>query len=188
MQMYAGLPIITNKTTIKAQKGIPHHLLGCIGLQEPTWVVGTFVSRALKVIEEIRMRGKLPILVGGTHYYTQSLLFRDRLIGNDADPGELADIKLGTERVDLPVLQQSTEVLFAELQKVDPVMAERWHPRDRWKIQRSLEIYLRTGHTAAEVYTQQRKLASDGAVALAIDHAHRDDTEEQSMRFPTLVF
>ncbi|KAK0260438.1 tRNA dimethylallyltransferase, mitochondrial [Friedmanniomyces endolithicus] len=188
MQMYAGLPIITNKTTIKAQKGIPHHLLGCIGLQEPTWVVGTFVSRALKVIEEIRMRGKLPILVGGTHYYTQSLLFRDRLIGNDADPGELADVELGTERVDLPVLQQSTEVLFAELQKVDPVMAERWHPRDRRKIQRSLEIYLKTGHTAAEVYTQQRKLAGDGAVAPAIDHAHGDDTEEQSMRFPTLVF
>ena len=85
MQLYSGLPIITNKITVEEREGVPHHLLGCIGFGEPTWVVGTFVKRALGVIEEIRSRGKLPILVGGTHYYTQSLLFRDRLAETEED-------------------------------------------------------------------------------------------------------
>ncbi|KAK1029644.1 tRNA dimethylallyltransferase, mitochondrial [Friedmanniomyces endolithicus] len=188
MQLYAGLPIITNKTAIEEQKGIPHHLLGCIGLQEPTWVVGIFVNRALKVIDEIRRRGKLPILVGGTHFYTQSLLFRDSLVENPADSGEHAGMELGEECMDLPILQQPTEILYAELQEVDPVMAERWHPRDRRKIQRSLEIYIRTGHTAAEVYAQQRKLAGNEAVTPTMDDADGAGQKEQSMRFDTLVF
>ncbi|KAK1810134.1 tRNA dimethylallyltransferase, mitochondrial [Friedmanniomyces endolithicus] len=188
MQLYAGLPIITNKTTLEEQKGIPHHLLGCIGLQEPTWVVGMFVKRALTVIEEIRRRGKLPILVGGTHFYTQSLLFRESLVENHADTGEHAGIEVGEERVDLPVLQQSTEMLYAELQKVDPVMAARWHPRDRRKIQRSLEIYIRTGRTAAEVYAQQRTLAGNEAVMPMMDDADGTGPKEQSMRFDTLIF
>jgi tRNA dimethylallyltransferase len=85
MQLYSGLPIITNKITVEERKGVPHHLLGCIDFGEPTWVVGTFVKRALSIIEEIRSRGKLPILVGGTHYYTQSLLFRDRLAETEED-------------------------------------------------------------------------------------------------------
>ncbi|KAK0284474.1 tRNA dimethylallyltransferase, mitochondrial [Friedmanniomyces endolithicus] len=188
MQLYAGLPIITNKATIEEQKGIPHHLLGCIGLQEPTWVVGMFVNRALTVIEEIRRRGKLPILVSGTHFYTQSLLFRDSLVENDADSGEHAGIEPEEERMDLPILQQSTEILLAELQKVDPVMAERWHPRDRRKIQRSLEIYIRTGRTAAEMYAQQRRLAGTESVTPTMDDVDGAGLKEQSMRFDTLIF
>jgi len=187
MQLYAGLPIITNKTTIEEQKGISHHLLGCIGPQEPTWVVGMFVNRALTVIEEIRRRGKLPILVGGTHFYTQSLLFRNSLVENQADSREHAGIEPEEERVDLLILQQSTEVLYAELQRVDPVMAERWHPRDRRKIQRSLEIYIRTGRTAAEVYAQQRKLAGNEAAMPTMEDVDATGSKEQIMRFDTLV-
>ncbi|TKA73396.1 hypothetical protein B0A55_04288 [Friedmanniomyces simplex] len=188
MRLYAGLPIITNKTTIEEQKGIPHHLLGCIGLQEPTWVVGTFVNKALKVIEEIRGRGKLPILVGGTHFYTQSLLFRDGLTGQDGRGGGLEEgIDLGAEHVDLPLLQQPTETMLAELKKVDPVMAERWHPRDRRKIRRSLEIYLKTGRTAAEVYAEQRRHSNGKSAASTPDEGNGADSNEQSMRFPTLL-
>ena len=79
MQLYAGLPIITNKITEEERNGIPHHLLGCINVDEPTWTVGNFVTSALQTIREIRSRGRLPILVGGTHYYTQSLLLHDAL-------------------------------------------------------------------------------------------------------------
>ena len=160
MQLYSGLPIITNKITVEERKGIPHHLLGCIGLDEPTWVVGTFVKRALGVIEEIRSRGKLPILVGGTHYYTQSLLFRDRLAEAEED-GEGGESKKDHHEAqgpieDLedkyPILKESTENLLERLQDVDPVMAERWHPNDRRNIQRSLEIYLQTGRKSSDIY------------------------------------
>jgi len=50
MQMYDGLPIITNKIPEDERRGIPHHLLGCIGLQEPTWRVDRFVKEALRVV------------------------------------------------------------------------------------------------------------------------------------------
>jgi tRNA dimethylallyltransferase len=48
LQLYEGLPVITNKITVDEQKGIPHHLLGCVGLDEPTWTVAEFIPRALE--------------------------------------------------------------------------------------------------------------------------------------------
>lgn len=180
MQLYAGLPTITNKITVEEQEEIPHHLLGCIGLHEQTWVVGTFVQKALKVIEEIHARGKLPILVGGTHYYTQSLLFRDRLAERDEEQNRNEFVESTADK--WPILQESTETLLAELKRVDPAMAERWHPNDRRKIQRSLEIYLQTGRKASDIYTEQRqRRKSEG----------EDDAQSagaDSMRFPTLMF
>jgi hypothetical protein len=50
MQLYHGLPIITNKITQEEMKGVPHHLLGCIGLEEETFTAGRFVKRALKTV------------------------------------------------------------------------------------------------------------------------------------------
>ncbi|KAK4504849.1 hypothetical protein PRZ48_002812 [Zasmidium cellare] len=176
MQLYAGLPIITNKITKEEQQGVPHHLLGCIGLHEQTWVVGTFVREALKTIAEIRSRGRLPILVGGTHYYTQSLLFEDRL----AEEEEKAEFVEDTSEK-WPILKESTEVVLEELRRVDPVMADRWHPNDRRKIQRSLEIYLQTGRRASEIYAEQRARKSH-----AEDEVDVLDTP--TMRCPTLLF
>lgn len=50
MQLYRGLPIITNQISEDEMRGIPHHLLGCIGLEEETWTVGKFVEKALGVV------------------------------------------------------------------------------------------------------------------------------------------
>jgi len=50
MQMYDGLPIITNKIPGDERRGIPHHLLGCVGLQEPTWRVDRFVKETLRTV------------------------------------------------------------------------------------------------------------------------------------------
>lgn len=50
MQLYHGLPVITNKITDEEMKGVPHHLLGCIGLEQETWTVGKFVTSALGVV------------------------------------------------------------------------------------------------------------------------------------------
>jgi tRNA dimethylallyltransferase len=146
MQLYEGLPIITNKMPENERKGIPHHLLGCIGLEEPTWTVGQFVSKARETIQGIRDRGRLPILVGGTHYYTQALLFKDQII----EQGETSTAEAS------PILQESTEVILAKLKELDPVIASRWHPNDRRKIQRSLEICLKTGKPASQIYAEQK--------------------------------
>lgn len=181
MQLYSGLPIITNKITAEEQQGVPHHLLGCIGLKEQTWVVGTFVKRALSIISEIRSRGRVPILVGGTHYYLQSLLFRDKLAERDADEGGSSFVK--DTQVQWPILKEDTATLLAELRRVDPVMADRWHPNDRRKIQRSLEIYLQTGRKASDIYAEQRQQVEGGS-----GHPPDATIDGPSLRFPTLLF
>ncbi|PTB69445.1 tRNA isopentenyltransferase [Trichoderma citrinoviride] len=147
MQLYDGLPIITNKITQEERHGIPHHLLGHIPLDDAPWDVEDFKTEATKVIREIRSRGNLPILVGGTQYYVDPLLFKDVILDDvKADPS-----------LSFPILEQPTDVLLEELKKVDPIMAERWHPNDRRKIQRSLEIYLHTGRPASELYAEQER-------------------------------
>ncbi|CAM1507868.1 Fc.00g047160.m01.CDS01 [Cosmosporella sp. VM-42] len=152
MQLYDGLPVITNKITPAERKGISHHLLGHISLDETPWDVDNFKRQATQVIKEIRSRGNLPILVGGSNYYVDPMLFKEVI---------LDDIELDTSQT-FPILRESGEVMLRELRKVDPVMADRWHPNDRRKIQRSLEIYLRSGKRASEYYAEQeaRKAAA----------------------------
>ncbi|KAF2821940.1 tRNA isopentenyltransferase [Ophiobolus disseminans] len=176
MQLYQGLPIITNKITQEEMKVVPHHLLGCIGLEEETWTVSRFVEKALSTIEAIRSRSKLPILVGGTHYYTQSLLFQDAL-WDEAPP----DLSHGNES--FPILEEPTNVILAKLQEVDPIMADRWHPNERRKIRRSLEIFLKTGKPASQIYDEQRLKREFSP------HSLNDSSKSSGtgMRSPTLV-
>ena len=159
LQMYEGLPITTNKIPVEERKSIPHHLLGCVKLDEEPWSVGRFKDQATKVIEEIRSRGKIPILVGGSHYYTQSLLFKNFMIEVEGKEKEIVSSTVAQEQT-WPILGASTEEMLLELQKVDPLMAARWHPNDRRKIRRSLEIWYMTGRRASDIYEEQRKRKS----------------------------
>lgn len=157
MQLYRGLPIITNKITAAEQRGIPHHLLDRIPLSDVPWDVTEFKKHALETIREIRSRGNLPILVGGTHYYVEPLLFTDAIL-DDVQQDETKSF---------PILEASTEDMLAELRRVDPEMAGKWHPNDRRKIQRSLEIYLHTGKTASALYAEQQERKAAAATAEA---------------------
>jgi tRNA dimethylallyltransferase len=188
MQMYNGLPIITNKIPSNERNKIPHHLIDFIGLEEVPWTVGHFVDEAQKVIREIRSRGRLPILVGGTHYYTQSLLFKDSLVVDRA-----SDCDVETEQLEeeWPILSASTEEMFAKLDELDPITASRWHPKDRRHIRRSLEICLQTGRKASDVYKEQenRKRSpsrDSGNVKRECDEGLAHPRE--CLRYPSLIF
>ncbi|TVY47994.1 tRNA dimethylallyltransferase [Lachnellula occidentalis] len=158
MQMYDGLPIVTNRITVEEQKGIPHHLLAFVALDEEPWRVGIFKAKASQIIKEIRSRGRLPILVGGTHYYTQSLLFADSLVSSqDGEEQAQPDREEQEPAEKFPILAGTTEAMIERLREVDPVMANRWHHNDRRKIQRSLEIFLTTGKRASDIYAEQKQ-------------------------------
>ncbi|KAI9844112.1 MAG: hypothetical protein M1837_005826 [Sclerophora amabilis] len=140
-------------------------------------------------IKEIRSRGRLPILVGGTHYYTQSLLFHDSLAETESRRElEGIDGSLTNEEISsrYPILDESTEVILQRLREVDPVMADRWHPNDRRRIRRSLEIYCSTGRRASDIYEEQRqrhkalgKSLDDSSGEDSVDDAQkRNDTDE----------
>ena len=160
LQLYKGLPIITNKLSEFERRDVPHHLLGCIDLEQPSWTVRDYSQHAKTIVEDIRSRGKLPIIVGGTHYYVQSIVSPKSIMANETGNLESSE----GEKAKWPILNASTERILAELQKVDPEMAERWHPRDRRKIQRSLEIWLQTGRRPSEIYLEQKNSNSDPQV------------------------
>jgi len=162
-----------------------------VPLEEEPWRVGKFVRSARGIIESIHARQKVPVLVGGTHYYTQSLLFNDNLVEDSTEAEEA--IKEDSEDT-WPILKDSTPVILAKLREVDPVMADRWHPQDRRKIQRSLEIWLKTGKRASDVYEEKQQLSKTNKQE-AEDPVSKEDEEatERSasprtpgLRFPTL--
>ncbi|KAI0471521.1 IPP transferase-domain-containing protein [Xylariaceae sp. FL0804] len=158
MQMYRGLPVITNQISTADQRGIPHHLLAHIDPLGAPWAVSVFAREAKRLVQEIRSRGKLPIVVGGTHYYIHSLLFERSVI--DTGTAELdAGPRISREETisQFPILGASTEEIFSMLRDVDPASADRWHPDERRKILRSLEIYLTTGKRASDIYAEQRE-------------------------------
>lgn len=184
--MYDGLPITTNKLPLAERKGIPHHLLGCIKLEEEPWTVKRFLERATDIITEIRSRGRLPILVGGTHYYTQSLLFKDASV----EDGEADDLSLEAQAQKSQLLDGSAEEMLQELRKVDPEMAMRWHPSDERKIRRSLEIWLETGKRASEIYEQQRSQNLDVESGLCDENAMPHDSGASArshVRYDSLI-
>ena len=150
--MYRGLPIITNQIPVEERNGIPHHLISCVDLESEPWRIGIFKEKCLAVIRDIHLRGKLPILVGGTHYYTQAILFEDQLVGENEQQQQLHDDAADNRWA---VLDAPTPVVLQKLKQVDPVMADRWHPNESRKIRRSLEIYLQTGKPASTVYAEQ---------------------------------
>ncbi|KAI0157866.1 tRNA isopentenyltransferase [Hypoxylon sp. FL1284] len=158
MQMYKGLPIITNQLSPEEQRGVPHHLLATIEPHEPTWTVDIFTRESSRLIREIRSRGKLPIVVGGTHYYIQATLFHDILGTSHTAEDEGSRHRPQEESTaQFPILSGPTDTMLQRLREVDPVMAERWHPDDRRKITRSLEIFLTTGKRASDIYAEQRR-------------------------------
>lgn len=157
IQMYRGLPIVTNKIPERERNGIAHHLLDQIGLDEVPWTVHQFVQATSKIIDEIRARGKLPIVVGGTNYYVFSLIFEEStVLKSDSNDEWNSDGQISTTESELAILEAPTEVLLAKLREIDPVIANSWHPQDRRKIQRSLEICLRNGKKVSEIYKMQR--------------------------------
>ncbi len=155
MQMYKGLPIITNKISVEEQRGIPHHLLGNIELDEVPWHVTKFKREATAIISDIRARGKLPIIVGGTSYYIDGLLFDDKVV-DDGNTEQAEVVSQEELEAKFPILGAPVEVMMEKLREVDPVIAERWHPNDARKIQSSLRLYLTTGRRASDIYAEQK--------------------------------
>jgi tRNA dimethylallyltransferase len=174
IQLYQGLPVITNKISVEEQQGIPHHLLGVVGLEEEAWTVHRYVREAWRVIGEVHERGRLPVVCGGTGYYSHAVLCGGALLaGEEKIEGgqgeENSDAEgTGTEngatgggieeaKRRWPILTASSEEMHMELKRLDPDMANTWHPKDYRRVQRSLEICLRTGRRVSEIYQEQKE-------------------------------
>uniref|UniRef100_A0A914YVI9 U1-type domain-containing protein n=1 Tax=Panagrolaimus superbus TaxID=310955 RepID=A0A914YVI9_9BILA len=135
MQIYKGLDIVTNKVTKEEMAGIPHHLMSFYEPSQAEYNVQQFRKSALELIEDIWKRDKLPIIVGGTSYYIEGILFCHNLIDTDRE-------KSDNLRKDLEKL--SIDELYKRLQESDPEAASQLHRNNRFRVLRALEIFLLT--------------------------------------------
>jgi len=126
-QVYRGLDIGTEKITAEEMHGVPHYLIDIRDVNE-TYSAGDFVTDATRLIEEISTRGKLPILVGGTHFYFDALV-------NGIPTGIDMNQQLREELEKL-----STEELYARVCSEDARRAAELDPKNRRRLIRALEI------------------------------------------------
>ena len=142
MQIYRRMTIGTAKPTPEEMQGVPHHMID-VAEPEENWSVARYVEAAAACVEDILARGKLPVIVGGTGLYIDSLLSGRTFAGgavNEALRQELS------ERYD----EIGANGLLGELRKVDPERAEKLHPGDKKRIVRALEVFILTGKTITE--------------------------------------
>jgi tRNA dimethylallyltransferase len=155
LQMYRGLSIATAKATEEEMDGVRHHMMSFL---EPTeaFTPHDFCKRAEPVIEDIRKRGKVPVLVGGTLYYIQSLLW-DNLIeqGGGEAPTLPTPTKAENPLSSLASGAARPGALWEALNKVDPAMAQRLHRNNTRKIERSLEVFHTTGKRHSDLIKEQ---------------------------------
>lgn len=157
MQIYRGMDIGTAKIKKEEMQGIPHHLID-IKDPEESFSVAEFQRIVREKISEISRRGRLPMIVGGTGLYIQSVLYDYRFTGK-GNTGRLR--KELQERL----RREGTEKLYRELSGIDPDSAIKIHPNDGRRIIRALEIYYSTGVTMTEHLRKQRnELRYDAAV------------------------
>ncbi|MGX5659878.1 tRNA (adenosine(37)-N6)-dimethylallyltransferase MiaA [Castellaniella ginsengisoli] len=143
--IYRGMDIGTAKPTAEEQARVPHHLLD---IRDPAqaYSAAEFARDAAALARDIRARGRIPLLCGGTMLYYKAL--REGL--NDlpeADP----EIR---RHLDAQALERGWPALHAELARVDPVTAARLAPHDSQRLQRALEIWHSSGRPMSDWLAQ----------------------------------
>lgn len=153
MQIYRALDIATAKVTSEEMGDIPHHLINIKNLDE-SYSVADFQKEAAAKIKEITARGRIPIIVGGTGLYIESLLYPVSHSKTEANEELRQELE---EFADA----QGNEALWEKLNKVDPVAAEKIHPNNVRRVIRALEVYEETGELFSSFQKERKKKESN---------------------------
>ncbi|KAK6740541.1 hypothetical protein RB195_008788 [Necator americanus] len=149
MQIYKGLDIATNKITEEEADGIPHHLMSFVDAATAKYNIHQFRQQGLEAIEEIRQRGCTPVIVGGTAYYVESLLFEENIIETPESSNNVKELE------NLESLSNSE--LHRRLEEIDPQSARLVHPNNRTRVLRAIEVFKLTGKRKSEFLREQKE-------------------------------
>jgi tRNA dimethylallyltransferase len=163
--VYRGMDIGTGKPPPEVLRAVPHHLVDILDPAQP-YSAGQFVRDAHRAIDEIRARGKLPLLVGGTMLY-----FRALRRGLAEMPPANAEVR---RDIDTQAAERGWPAMHAELAAIDAQAAARIRPQDAQRIQRALEVYRLTGKTLSELHASQAPTSDLDFIAYAWVPADRD--------------
>ncbi len=152
MQVYKYMNIGTDKITPEKMQGVPHHL---IDFMDPKEDFNVFVFQKLvkEAISDIASRGYVPIIVGGTGFYIQAVLYDVDFTETDEDDSYRKELE---ERAKT----EGVHVLHEELRAVDPESAEAIHENNSKRVIRALEYYKKTGRPISEHNREQHERTS----------------------------
>ncbi len=152
MQVYKNFNIGTAKASAMEMKGVKHYLIDELDADEE-FNVYEFKIRAEKYINKILSDGKIPIIVGGTGFYIQSVLYGIDFSEEESD----TEYRQQLESI---AKEKGNAFLHDMLQQVDPKAAEKIHENDIKRVTRALDYYHENGHPISEHnYIQQQKEA-----------------------------
>lgn len=166
MQIYKHMDIGSAKPTAEELAAVPHHM---ISIAEPTvnYSLSDYVTEARKAIADIHKRGKIPVIVGGTGLYINTLINNINL--SEETPN--SDLRHELERY---AEEQGNEALHMRLEKIDPEAARNIHMNNVKRVIRAIEIYENTGITMTE---QIRRSKSAGKIYEAHEYGVRYERE-----------
>ncbi|WP_332648150.1 tRNA (adenosine(37)-N6)-dimethylallyltransferase MiaA [Lysinibacillus sp. 54212] len=161
MQVYKRLDIGTAKITEQEMEGVPHHLLD---IKEPheSFSVAEYQLLVRAKIEEIRARGKMPIIVGGTGLYVQSVLYDFRFTEEDVNEEARTAYYKELERI-------GPEAMHAKLAHLDPETAKTIHPNNTRRVIRALEIIEWSGTSKSEEAHQRGDIPLYNHLIIGLD-------------------
>ncbi|MET0335092.1 MAG: tRNA (adenosine(37)-N6)-dimethylallyltransferase MiaA [Rhizobacter sp.] len=160
--VYRGMDIGTAKPSAAERAQVPHHLIDLIEPNE-AYSAARFVADAQQCIGEIRSRGRIPLLVGGTMLYFKALFD-----GLDAMPAADAAVRAALNE---QLKREGLQALYSELQKVDPITAARLKPADQQRIQRALEVYRVSGQPLSSFHSE--KTSTETAPLISLEPSDR---------------
>lgn len=152
MQVYRKMDIGSAKITKEEMDGVPHYLIDVLDPKEEFNVV-KFQHMAKEAMQKIYGNGNIPILVGGTGFYIQALLYDIAFAEQEDDSSYREELEQFAE-------EQGAEKLHDRLKKVDPKAAEEIHEHNVKRVIRALEYYHQTGNRISEHNEQERKKES----------------------------
>lgn len=152
MQVYRTMDIGSAKITLEEMDGVPHHLVDVLEPEEEFNVV-RFQQMAKDAMEGIYKRGRIPVIVGGTGFYIQAVLYDIDFTESDGNPAYRRELEQAAA-------EKGPEYLHEQLEKIDPRSAEEIHANNVKKVIRALEFYHQTGQKISEHNARQREKSS----------------------------
>ena len=152
MQVYKFMNIGTDKISPEKMDGVPHHLIDFLDPHED-FNVFIFQKLVKEAIADIASRGKVPIIVGGTGFYIQAVLY-------DIDFTETDEDETYRHELEERARTEGVHVLHEELAAVDPESAEAIHENNSKRVIRALEYFKKTGRKISEHNEEQHERTS----------------------------
>ncbi len=166
MQIYKGMDIASAKPTEEEKEGIPHHLIDFLD-RGVTFSAADYVKLAREKIDDVLRRGKLPIIVGGTGLYIDSLLNNVKFSEGGSDEAYRSELYEFAEN-------NGNVALHARLAEIDLEAAASIHPNNLVRVIRALEVYHVTGRTFSELKAESRLEESPyNSLIIGLDYAER---------------